>query len=178
MDPANYFQSFLLNYLDGDPELLTAFGLSRHGHPRTGGMLSESTDRFVLEPYRESPILFLRLSSGFDETQMSEDDAVSKRILCYYLRSIVEAEPHYQQSYPVHSRGGLSDLLLSGVSPAATVAPDPRAPDVQQAGCIRLHLATARSAAQVRAVASRSCANGTSKDSGRRLLSSAARSRR
>lgn len=113
MDPANYFQSFLLNYLDGDPELLTAFGLSRHSG--TGGMLSECTDRFVLERVSKARSC-LEVVSRFDETQMSEDDAVSKRILCCYLRGIVEAEPHCLQSYPVHSRGGLSDLLLSGVS--------------------------------------------------------------
>jgi len=116
MEPATYFQSFLANYLDGDPELLTAFGLSGgDGHSVTAGTLSDCTDRFVLERVSKARSC-LEVVSRFDHTRMSADEAVSKRILCWYLQTVVEAETHCLQSYPVHSRGGLSDLLLSGVS--------------------------------------------------------------
>jgi uncharacterized protein (DUF885 family) len=116
MEPSKYFQSFLSDYLDGDPELLTAFGLSgSNGHSATGGMLSECTDQFVLERVSKARSC-LDVISGFDGTRMSDDESVSRRVLSWYLRSIVEAESHIPQSYPIHSRGGLSDLFVSGVS--------------------------------------------------------------
>ncbi len=116
MTPARYFSSFLQDYLDGDPELSTALGMSSATPQASGnGVLTECTERFVYERISRARAC-LETLAGFDEAAMSGDEVHSRRILGWYLRRIVDAEPYCLYSYPVHSRGGLSDLLLSGVS--------------------------------------------------------------
>ncbi|GAA1691547.1 hypothetical protein GCM10009745_41110 [Kribbella yunnanensis] len=116
MKPEIYFNSFLRDYLEDDSELSTALGLgSRTGLVLGNGALTECTERFVAERISRARACLDTLD-GFDEATMSRDEAHSRRLLYWYLQRIVDAEPYCLNSYPVHSRGGLSDLLLSGVS--------------------------------------------------------------
>lgn len=116
MEAASYFQSFLPRYVRNDPELLTAFGLAaEQGSAPTGGILANATDEFVLERIASAKRGLQELRS-LDESRTRGDESISKQILGWYLQTIAEGEPYCWHSYPVHSRGGLSDLFLSGIS--------------------------------------------------------------
>ncbi|GLQ87906.1 DUF885 domain-containing protein [Dyella flagellata] len=109
ISPAGYFQNFLPTYLADDPELLTAFGLNT-----ADGLLSDATEHFVSRRIAKARQCLQDLQA-FDGEQLSRDESQSKQILRWYLQSVVDGEPYSRHSYPVHSRGGLSDLFLSGI---------------------------------------------------------------
>jgi uncharacterized protein (DUF885 family) len=98
---------FLPEYLCDDPEMLTALGLAAAS--ACSGELTIGSDSWVRE--RIARARQLRASLRRSPAELGQ----SAQILDWYLTSTIAAEDFVLLSYPVHDRGELSDLFLTGV---------------------------------------------------------------
>lgn len=104
---------FLLDYLQDDPEMLCALGLQDDPdalHAR--GALTIVNDDFVANRIARASQYRKRLRDLYDPRSGSDPNAM---VLDWYLSRIIEAGDFGELSYPIHDRGELSDLFVSGV---------------------------------------------------------------